>query len=418
MRGLSVRGARRLTSAGVLSRSVEHGEQAQRSNGGPLMCLARQPVRNAGWQLGREEQVRLKEKSRGRMDLLNNTLEGIKPAKNEPLAGQIRARLDRLTKPPGSLGRLEEIALQYGLARGKANFPVPRKAMFVFCADHGVAAEGVSAYPPEVTRQMVKNFAGGGAAINVLCRQHDIDPVIVDMGVDHPLDDLEAVVSRKISRGTRNFLHETAMTRGQAIQCIETGIHLALAAARLEYGLLGTGEMGIGNSTAAAATLAAISGADPDQVVGAGTGVSESQLQHKSDVVKRALRLHQPDPGDAIAVLAAVGGFEIGGIAGFVLGAASLGIPIVVDGFIASAGALLAIRQSAAVKDYLIFSHHSAERGHQALLRFLDVRPLLDLDMRLGEGTGAALGMGLVDSAIRLYNEMATFDGAGVSGKA
>ncbi len=351
------------------------------------------------------------------MDLLKNTLDGIKPANDARLAERIRARLDRLTKPPGSLGRLEEIALRYGLARGKADFSVPRKAMFVFCADHGVTAEGISAYPREVTYQMVKNFADGGAAINVLCRQYDIDPVIVDMGVDHPLDDVEAIVSRKVSRGTRNLLHEAAMTREQAIQCLETGIHLALAAARLEYGLLGAGEMGIGNTTAAAATLAATSGAEPHQIVGAGTGVTEAQLQHKADVVKRALQLHKPDPEDAIAVLAAVGGFEIGGIAGFVLGAASLGIPIAVDGFIASAGALLAIRQSQAVKDYVIFSHQSAERGHQALLRFLDVRPLLSLDMRLGEGTGAALAMGLVDSAIHLYNEMATFDGAGVSGK-
>ena len=352
------------------------------------------------------------------MDLLRKTLASIEPTENAKLAEQIRARLDGLTKPPGSLGRLEEIALRYGLARGKADSPVPRKAMFVFCADHGVAAEGVSAYPREVTYQMVKNFANGGAAINVLCRQYDIDPVIVDMGVDHPLDDVEAVVSRKVARGTRNVLHETAMTREQAIQCIETGINLAMAAARLEYGLLGAGEMGIGNTTAAAATVAAVSGAEPDQVVGTGTGVSVRQLQHKADVVKRALQLHKPDPEDAIAVLAAVGGFEIGGIAGFVLGAASLRIPLVVDGFIASAGALLAIRQSPAAKDYVIFSHQSAERGHRGLLRFLDVRPLLDLDMRLGEGTGAALAMGLVDSAMRLYNEMATFDGAEVSSRA
>ena len=352
------------------------------------------------------------------MDLLKNTLDEIKPAKNARLAERIRARLDRLTKPPGSLGRLEDIVLQYGLARGEADFPVPRKAMFVFCADHGVSAEGVSAYPREVTYQMVKNFADGGAAINVLCRQYDIDPVIVDMGVDHPLDDVEAVVARKVARGTRNFLHEAAMTREQAIQCLETGIHLALAAARLGYGLLGAGEMGIGSTTAAAATIAAISGAEPNQAVGTGTGVTQAQLRHKADVVKRALELHKPDPEDAVAVLAAVGGFEIGGIAGFVLGAASLGIPIVVDGFIASAGALLAIRQCEAAKDYVIFSHQSAERGHRALLQFLDVQPLLRLDMRLGEGTGAALAMGLIVSAIRLYREMATFDGAGVSRKA
>ena len=337
------------------------------------------------------------------MDLLKNTLERIKPAKNAQLAGRIRARLDRLTKPPGSLGRLEEIALQYGLARGEADFPVPCKAMFVFCADHGVTAEGVSAYPREVTCQMVKNFAGGGAAINVLCRQYDIDPVIVDMGVDHPLDDVEAIVPSKVAAGTRNFLQEASMTRRQAIQCLETGIGLASGAARLKYGLLGAGEMGIGSTTAAAATLAVISGADPDQVVGNGTGVTDAQLQHKADVVKRALQLHKPDSKDAIAVLAAVGGFEIGGIAGFLLGAAPLGIPVAVDGFIASAGALLAIRQSEAVKDYVIFSHQSAERGHRTLLQFLDVQPLLELDMRLGEGTGAALAMGLVDSAIRLY---------------
>ena len=351
----------------------------------------------------------------GFMELLTQTLGQVSPTANPRLAKQIQDRLDSLTKPRGSLGRLEEIVLQYGLARGQTQLPLPRKSLFVFCADHGVTAEGVSAYPREVTYQMVRNFVSGGAAINVLCRQCGIEPVIVDMGVDHDLASIPGLVRRKVAAGTRNFLREPAMTRDQAVQSIETGIALARAAASLEFGLLGVGEMGIGNTTSASAVLAAISDQDPGELVGSGTGITKSRLQHKAEVIERSLELHKPDPADPIAVLAAVGGFEIGGVGGFCLGAATSRVAVVVDGFIASAGALLAIRLAPQLADYLFFSHQSAEPGHHVMLEVLGVKPLLSLDMRLGEGTGAALAIGVIESALRLYNEMATFESAQVS---
>ncbi len=350
------------------------------------------------------------------MELLTQTLDQISPTENAALAEQIQHRLDTLTKPRGSLGRLEEIVLQYGLARGQKQPPLPRKSLFVFCADHGVTAEGVSAYPPEVTYQMVRNFISGGAAINVLCRQGGIEPVIVDMGVDQDLGSIAGIVRRKVAPGTRNFLREPAMTRDQASQSIETGIALARAAASLEFGLLGVGEMGIGNTTSASAVLGAVSGQPAAKdLVGAGTGISKSRLQHKAKVIEQALERHHPDPADPIAILAAVGGFEIGGICGFCLGAAASRVPVVVDGFIASAGALLAVRLAPQLADYLFFSHLSAESGHQVMLEVIGVKPLLSLDMRLGEGTGAALAIGVIESALRLYNEMATFESAQVS---
>ena len=351
----------------------------------------------------------------GSVEQLTQTLGQISSTENPGLAEQIQHRLDTLTKPRGSLGRLEEIVLQYGLARGQTQLRVPLKSLFVFCADHGVTAEGVSAYPREVTYQMVRNFVSGGAAINVLCRQCGIDPVIVDMGVDHDLGSIPGVVQRKVAPGTRNFLHEPAMTRDQASQSIETGIALARAAASSECGLLGVGEMGIGNTTSASAVLGAVSGRAAADLVGAGTGVTKNQLRHKAEVIEQALERHRPDPAEPIAILAAVGGFEIGGICGFCLGAAASRVPVVVDGFIASAGALLAIRLAPHLTDYLFFSHLSAEPGHQVILEVLGVKPLLLLDMRLGEGTGAALAIGVIESALRLYNEMATFESAQVS---
>jgi nicotinate-nucleotide--dimethylbenzimidazole phosphoribosyltransferase len=319
------------------------------------------------------------------------------------LEQQIRARLDRLTKPPGSLGRLEEIAVQYGLARGTAELKLERKATFVFCADHGVAAEGVSAYPAEVTRQMVRNFTAGGAAINVLCRQYGIESVIVDVGVNGPPE--PGVIDRKIAPGTRNFLRGPAMSREQADRAIAVGREMAGGG----YDLVGTGEMGIANTTAAAAVTAALTGRSPEEVVGRGTGIDDARWRHKVEVVRSALDLHRP--GDALGVLAAVGGFEIGAIAGLILGAEA----VVVDGFIATAGALVAAAIEPQVRRKMFFAHRSADAGHGAALEALGARPLLDLGMRLGEGTGAALAMGLIESAVRLYREMATFESAGVT---
>jgi nicotinate-nucleotide--dimethylbenzimidazole phosphoribosyltransferase len=321
------------------------------------------------------------------------------------LAEQIQARLHRLTKPPGSLGRLEEIALQYGLARGTAELKIERQAIFVFCADHGIAAEGVSAYPAEVTRQMVRNFVAGGAAINVLCRQYGMEARIVDVGVNGPPE--PGAIDRQIARGTRNFLRGPAMSREQAERAIAVGREMASGG----YDLVGTGEMGIANTTAAAAVAAALTGRSPEEVVGRGTGIDDARWQHKVEVVREALALHRPDPADALGVLAMVGGFEIGAIAGLILGAEA----VVVDGFIATAGALVAAALEPRVRQKMFFAHRSAEAGHGAALEALGARPLLDLGMRLGEGTGAALAMGLIESAVRLYNEMATFESAGVT---
>jgi len=312
------------------------------------------------------------------------------------LEARIRRRLDSLTKPQGSLGRLEELAVQVGLIQGTDMPSVGRKAMLLFCADHGVAEEGVSPFPQEVTRQMVANFRAGGAAITVLCRQYGIEPVIVDMGVGQP---------------TRNFAREPAMSRFQAQRAIEIGMTHAS-----DGDVLGAGEMGIGNSTAAAALLCAFTGIDPGEAAGRGTGLDDAGVARKADVIARALALHRPDPADALGVLAALGGFEIAAIVGLILGAADHRRIVVLDGFISCSAALAVRAMKPGALDYVVYSHRSAERGHRRMLEILGARPLLDLDMRLGEGTGAAIGISLVESAVRLYREMATFGSAGVTG--
>ncbi len=321
--------------------------------------------------------------------------DSIRPIHDPPLEARIRARLDSLTKPPGSLGRLEDLALQLGLIQATDAPRIGRKAIVVFCADHGVVEEGVSPYPPEVTRQMVENFHSGGAAINVLCRHAGIEPVIVDMGVGKP---------------TRNFARERAMTRAEAERAIETGFAYADTA-----DTLGAGEMGIGNSTAAAAIFSAFSGLDPSETAGRGTGVDPAGLARKIDAIRRGLALHSPDPSDPLEVLAALGGFEIAAITGLILGAASKRRAVVLDGFITCSAAIAARAIQPASLDYVVFSHRSAEKGHAKMLEFLGARPLLDLEMRLGEGSGAALGMGLLEAAVKIYSEMATFASAGVS---
>ena len=350
-------------------------------------------------------------------NLLTGTIENIVSVRDHKLAARVQQHLDSLTKPQGSLGRLERVALDYSLATGRADWPLPRKALFVFCADHGVTAEGVSAFPPEVTHQMVENFLHSGAAVSVLCRQYDIDPVVVDMGVRHGFEPGLALVDRRIGPGTRNFLQEPAMSPQQAAQSIESGIRLAAAAAELQYGLLAIGEMGIGNTTAASAIVAAMSRTDAEKTVGPGTGISAARREHKVSVVRRALELHNPDPADPLDVLAKVGGFEIGGMCGFLLGAAAHRIPLVVDGFIATAAALLAAGLAPPLKGYLFFGHRSAEPGHKIALQSLGANPLLSLEMRLGEGTGAAIATAVIESALRLCREMATFASAQVSDK-
>jgi len=341
--------------------------------------------------------------------LVRDAIAGIRPIADEKLEAAVRLRLDSLTKPPGSLGRLEDLALRVALIQQKKSPAVERQRITVFCADHGVTVEGVSPCPSEVTRQMAANFVRGGAAISVLCRHLGIESVVVDAGVlGGPI---EGTVNGKIAEGTANFCREPAMTRAQAEDAIALGFSFAGGA-----DLLGVGEMGIGNTTTAAALLAAFTGADAANCVGRGTGIDDAGLARKIEAVRRAIALHRPDSRDAIGVLAAVGGFEIGAMAGYILGAAAAQTPVVLDGFIACSAALVARSLCPAALDYVIFAHRSAERGHARMLEELGADPLFDLGMRLGEGTGAALGMQLVESAVLLYRNMATFAEAGVAG--
>lgn len=345
---------------------------------------------------------------------LGQILESIRPVE-APLLAHYQARLDRLTKPRGSLGRLEEIARRFAAIRHPDLDSVDRRFLFTFAADHGVARAAVSLYPREVTAQMVLNFLTGGAAINVLCSHYGIRNVVVDVGVDFDFGARPGLLDRKIGPGTANFLEKPAMSREQALQALRVGMDLAREYASRGAGLLGTGEMGIGNSTSSSAVFAALTGLPAEEVTGSGTGIDEERRLYKASVIRRALELHGPDPCDPLDVLAKVGGFEIGAIAGLALGGAAAHVPVVVDGFISSAGAALAIRLCPAVKDYLFFSHRSSETGHGRILDWLEVQPLLDLELCLGEGTGAAIAMDLITASVRLLTGMATFEEAGVS---
>ncbi|HET6150427.1 MAG TPA: nicotinate-nucleotide--dimethylbenzimidazole phosphoribosyltransferase [Polyangia bacterium] len=334
------------------------------------------------------------------------------------LAAETQRRLDAKTKPPGSLGRLEELACRFAAIRGDASAAAPRKALVVMGADHGVAEELVSAYPQEVTAQMLLNFARGGAAINVLARQAGARVVVVDMGVKGALPPMPEIRSERVAAGTQNFTRGPAMTRAQAMQALEAGIRIAGELAAAGITLLGIGDMGIGNTTASSALAAAFTGAPAEEVAGRGTGVDDAGLRRKIEVVRRALALHHPDPGDGVGTLAQLGGFEIAGLAGVVLGAGAARVPVVIDGFICSAAALAASRIAPAAAASLIASHRSVEAGHRAVLKAIGQHPLLDLDLRLGEGTGAVLAMNLVDAALAIVREMATFASAGVSDRA
>ncbi len=330
----------------------------------------------------------------------------------------IQEHLDDLTKPPGSLGRLEELAARYCLIRGTTKPGLPRKRIYCFAGDHGVAAEGVSAFPQEVTPQMVLNMLAGGAAINVLARHAGAELQVVDMGVADALTDApSSLVRRRVGPGTANMAKGPAMTMGQMEAAVMAGVDLACTAADDGVELLGTGEMGIANTTPATALFVAYLGCEAQDMTGRGTGIDDARLLHKTAVIERALAVNRENLGSPEGILAAVGGYEIAGICGLVLGAAKCRIPVVVDGFISTAGALAACRMCPAAADYLFFSHCSHEQGHRKALGEMNARPLLDLNMRLGEGTGAALAMTLIDASIRIYNEMATFSSAGVSGE-
>ncbi len=333
------------------------------------------------------------------------------------LESQVRGHLDNLTKPRGSLGQLEELAVRYCLARGSAEPDLGRKVIYTFAADHGVAAEGVSAFPSEVTVQMVRNMLAGGAAVNVLARHVGAEVHVVDIGVSDPLENAAGLIRRKIAMGTANIAKGQAMTTEQCRGAIEVGMELAAMAAEQGVTLIGTGEMGIGNTTPSAALFATLLPCEVEAVTGLGTGIDADRLAHKQAVIRRALGVNRERLRDPLGALAAVGGFEIAGICGLILGAGAHRIPVVVDGFISTAGALAAWKLCPVVQDYLFFSHVSAETGHQAFFDRMGIRPLLDLQMRLGEGTGAALGMSLIEAAVKVYREMATFDSAGVARK-
>jgi nicotinate-nucleotide--dimethylbenzimidazole phosphoribosyltransferase len=323
-------------------------------------------------------------------------------------------RLDLKTKPRRSLGRLEDLACLYAAIAGSERPPLPRKAVVIMAADHGVAAQGVSAYPQEVTAQMLLNFAHGGAAINVLARHADARVVVVDMGVREALT-APGIEAMRVGPGTQDFSVTAAMSGEEARLALGHGIGLAQRLRKEGIDVVGLGEMGIANTTSASALTAALSGGAVEEVTGLGTGISEAARAHKIAIIRRALALHAPDRAKPLAVLAALGGFEIAGLAGLCLGAASEGMAIVLDGFIASVAALVATRLCPTVREYMIASHRSVESGHRIVLRELGVVPLFDLEMRLGEGTGAALAMTLLDAALKVLSEMASFESAGVT---
>jgi len=330
-----------------------------------------------------------------------------------------RARQDTLTKPPGSLGRLESLAVQLaGIAATPVPPPLRDRAVVILAADHGVTAQGVSAYPSEVTGQMVRNFATGGAAVNSLAHGAGARVVVADLGVAATLEDVPGLRRYPVARGTADMAAGAAMSRAQAVTAVEAGLAILAAEAARGLDVVCTGEMGIGNTTAAAAITAAITGATPERVTGRGTGVDDARLRHKQAVVARALAVNRPNAADGLDVLAKVGGFELGGLAGVILGAAARRIPVVLDGYIAGAAALIATTIAPAARDYLIAGHRSAEPGHALVLARLDLAPLLDLGLRLGEGTGAALALPLLDAALAAHRDMATFSAAGVANRA
>ena len=352
------------------------------------------------------------------MTLLTQTIASILPLDNEA-AWAADARLNSLTKPPGSLGYLEELVRRYAAIRHDESVKPGRGAIAVFVADHGVADEGVSAFPQAVTAEMLRNIAAGGAAISVLARRFGYSLKVVDVGVkvDTSAKPLAGVTYRRIGAGTRNFLDGPAMSRDETTRALEVGIEIARELGRDGATLIGIGEMGIANSTPAAAILCALTALAPVSIVGRGTGLDDAGVRRKIEVVTRALEIHRAALASGESMLAALGGFEIAAMAGVCIGGAAFKVPVVVDGYIATAAAAVADKIHPGLFDHLFFSHRSAEGGHALALEHFKLRPILDLDLRLGEGTGAALAMNVIESALDLLDNMATFESAEVSGK-
>ncbi len=350
------------------------------------------------------------------MSLMQETIEAVKP-RDAAARQQARARLEQLTMPHWALGRLMDLAEDLAGMSGTVRPPVEKRTVVVMAADHGVVAEGVSKYPQEVTGQMVLNFVNGGAGINALSRCVDARVVVVDMGVAADLGGLASegkIVSKRMRDGTDSIAAGPAMGREEAVACVSAGIEVAGDLADSTE-VFGTGDMGIGNTTPSAAVASVLTGLEPAEVTGRGTGIDEERLRHKVGIIEKALAVNRPDPADGLDVLARVGGFEIGGIAGLILGAAARRRPVIVDGFISTAGALIAQSLCPAACDYMIAAHLSEENGHSAMHEKLGKKPLLDLNLRLGEGTGAALAMNLVEAAARVLTEVSTFEEASVS---
>jgi len=347
------------------------------------------------------------------MQRIGDTLAKIEPLREE-FFEKAQQRLDSHAKPRGSLGRLEDFAKRYVAITENLKPRVVNKFIFTFAGDHGVVDEGVSVFPKEVTRQMILNFIGGGAGVNVLAKHVGVEVVVVDIGVDHDFGSLEGLLGKKVAFGTKNMSKGPAMSVEEAVGAINVGIDIAEEYAGKGADIFGTGDMGIGNTTPSSAILAVITGETVEMVAGRGTGIDDRTLGKKIEAIKKAISINSPNPKDPLEVLATIGGLEIAGIAGLIIGAASCRVPIVVDGFISTAGALIATEMNPLIKSYLFASHQSAESGHKIMLERIGLEPMLDLSLRLGEGTGAALGISLVEAGVKILTEMATFTEAGV----
>ncbi|MCK4738316.1 MAG: nicotinate-nucleotide--dimethylbenzimidazole phosphoribosyltransferase [Deltaproteobacteria bacterium] len=351
------------------------------------------------------------------MEKLLKILDEIKPIDTE-LGKRAKERLDQLTKPKESLGRLEEFAEKIVSITGKLRPQITKKIIFTFAGDHGVAEEGVSAFPKEVTPQMVLNFLRGGAGVNALAMCAGAEVKVIDIGVDFDFNEEdslhEKLIRRKIIRGTKNIIKGAAMTMDETLKCINVGIELATGFAT-EGAIFGTGEMGIANTTPSSAIAACFTGLEARKVTGRGTGIDGVSYNKKVGVIEEALRVNDANPKDPLSVLAKLGGAEIAGITGLIIGSAIAKVPVVIDGFISTAGALVATELCPRIKGYLFSAHRSVEQGHGAMLEKMNLRPFLNLDLRLGEGTGAVLGIQLLEAALSVYNNMASFEDAGVS---
>ena len=348
------------------------------------------------------------------MKLLSNTIENIEKISIDS-DGKLKDRFNNLAIPTGSLGRLEEFATIYASIKGSPDATIKHKVVFTMAGDHGVASEGVSVFPQEVTRQMVKNFLDGGATISVLARHVGARVVVVDCGVKADFEPVDGLKIKKVGYGTDNIAHGPAMSREQAIESLEAGIESFNEELLNGIDIIATGDMGIANTTPSSAIIACLTGTDLGKVTGRGTGLDDKGVDNKINVISTALDVNKPDPSDPIDVLSKVGGFEIGGIAGLCLAAASHRTPVLIDGFISTAAALIACAIEPKVNNYLISSHASTENGHKIALEKLEKKAILNLELRLGEGTGAVLAMSLIEAGVKILTQMATFSEAEVS---